>query len=135
MAKKQFVQPEGMFDTSVFGFTQVVTSPPGTLVFIAGQVAWDENGQVVSNDFGEQAAKALKNLETALTAAGAKKSDLTHLRIYIPNYSVDLIQEWRPAISAFIKGINPPAQTLIGVQSLARPDLLIEIEGFAVVCD
>ncbi len=127
------IQPEGLFASERFGFTQVVTSPPGTIVAISGQVGWDENLKVPGPDLASQGRKALENLRTALAAAGATPSDVVSLRIYIPNYEPAHAGELAPLLPEFFGDGPPPAQTLIGVQSLASPDLRIEIEAMAVV--
>ena len=102
---KEYLAPSELFPSERFGFTQVVTSPPGKLVFVSGQVAWDAELKLVGgSDLGEQARQALANLRVALAAAGAAPADLTMLRTYI-----------------------------VGVQGLAAPGLLIEIEAVAVV--
>jgi enamine deaminase RidA (YjgF/YER057c/UK114 family) len=133
MPEKNHILPQGMFDSSHYGYTQVVTSSPGTLIFISGQVAWDEEGNVVGDDVSTQAKQALNNLAKALDAAGATPADLTSIRVYIPNYELDHALQLGPVLSDFLEGANPPAQTLLGVQSLAMHDLLIEIEAMAVV--
>ncbi len=66
----EHIQPEGIFDSRQF-FTQVVTATPGRIVFISGQVGWDEEGKVVSTEYGPQVQKAFANLRLALAGAGA----------------------------------------------------------------
>lgn len=127
------IQPEGLFASEQFGFTQVVTSPPGKLVFLSGQVAFDENAQVVGgSDLGAQAEQALSNLGRALEAAGATPADVAFLRIYIANYEPSKLAALGPLLPKFF-GAKLPAQTLLGVQALATPALLIELEALAVV--
>ena len=128
----EHIQPPGLFASGQFGFTQVVTSPPGKLVFVSGQVAFDENAQVVGSDLAAQAQQALENLGRALAAAGASPADVAFLRIYIANYQPQHLAALGPLLPAFF-GDSLPAQTLLGVQSLATPDLLIELEALAVV--
>jgi enamine deaminase RidA (YjgF/YER057c/UK114 family) len=131
---KQHIQPEGLFPSKNFGFTQVVTSPPGTQVFISGQVAWNENFELVGgSDLAAQAEQALANLGLALTSAGASAADITMLRIYVAGYTPKHAMALGPPLAAFFGGSPPPAQTLLGVETLAAPDLLIEIEALAVI--
>jgi enamine deaminase RidA (YjgF/YER057c/UK114 family) len=131
---KEHLQPEGLIESQRFGFTQVVTSPPGRQVFVSGQTAWNEKMEVVGgDDLGAQTEAALANLRIALVAAGAKPADVTSLRIYIVDYKPeDMAGIGRP-LAAFFDGGPPPAQTLIGVQSLAMPAFRVEIEATAVV--
>lgn len=131
---KQHIQPPQLFPSERFGFTQVVTSPPGRLVFISGQVAWNPQLELVGgSDLAAQAEQALENLAHALDAAGASPSDITMLRTYIVDYEPEYAGKLAPHFSRFLGGAPPPASTLVGVQSLAAPGLLIEIEAVAVV--
>ena len=66
----EHIQPAGLFPSARLGFSQVVTSPPGKLVFISGQVAWDSQQKLQGgDDVAAQAEKALENVDTALVAA------------------------------------------------------------------
>lgn len=130
----EHIQPEGLFPSARMGFTQVVTSPPGQLVFISGQVAWDANLQLVGgDDVAAQAEKALENVGTALAAAGAGPRHVTAVRVYIVNYRPEDAAKVGAPFARFFEGSEPPASTWIGVQALASPDLRIEIEVSAVV--
>lgn len=106
----------------------------GRTIFIAGQVAFDHDGNLVSpGDLRVQAAKALENLVAALAAAGATPADVVKLNTYVVNYKpadLPIIREVRSRIFA---DENSPASTLIGVQALALDGLLIEIEAIAVI--
>jgi enamine deaminase RidA (YjgF/YER057c/UK114 family) len=84
-------------------------------------------------DLVAQARKALANLAIALRSAGASTSDLTMLRTYIVGYKAEYAQRLAPLFDEFLGGATPPASTWVGVQALAAPDLLIEIEAVAVV--
>ena len=128
------IQPPELFPSERFGFTQVVTAAPGRLVFVSGQVAWDENLQLVGgDDLAAQAEKALANLGAALRAAGATPADLTSLRVYVVDYEPRHAGALAPVLAKFLAGAAPPAQTLLGIKALAAPGLLIEIEAFAVL--
>jgi enamine deaminase RidA (YjgF/YER057c/UK114 family) len=131
---KQHLEPPELFRSDRFGFTQVVTSPPGKLVFVSGQVAWDVELKLVGDaDLAKQAEQALTNLGHALAAAGASPADVTMLRTYIVDYKPEYAGLLAPHFSRFLGGANPPASTWVGVQALAAPGLLIEIEAVAVV--
>lgn len=133
---KQHIQPEELFDSQRFGFTQVVTSPPGTLVFLSGQTAMGRDFKIVGgSDLGEQARQALSNLGHALRAAGATPNDVTSLRIYVVDYQPEHASVVGPPLLDFFGDAAPSAQTLIGVQALGLPGLRIEIEATAVVDD
>jgi len=130
---KTVIQPEHLFDSSQFGYSQVVCAAGNTLVFLAGQVGWNANGEVVSNDLAEQARQALMNISVALEAAGATIDDVTMMRTFIVDYRPEFVEQLLPVYQDFFAGKQPPAQTWLGVQSLALPDLRIEIEAEAVL--
>ena len=131
---KKHIQPPELFSGESLGFTQVVTSPPGELVFISGQVAADaELNPVGGTDLAAQAKQALKNLGHALAAANATPADVTLVRMYVVNYKPEYIETLGAALTGFFAGAKPPASTWVGVQALAMPELMIEIEAIAVV--
>jgi enamine deaminase RidA (YjgF/YER057c/UK114 family) len=130
----EHIQPEGLFPSERLGFSQVVSSPPGRLVFVAGQTACDRRGRPVGgNDVAVQAKVALENLGIALAAAGAGPTDVTMLRAYIVGYTPAIAAGVAAQMATFFAGAKPPASTWIGVQALFHPDFLIEIEAVAVV--
>ena len=121
------IQPPGLRKSPVYA--HVVKA--GNTIYIAGQVAQDEQGQVVGRgDITAQAIQVFENLSKALTAAGAGFSDLVKITIYItdPRFREPLgkvrTQYIRDAL---------PASTLVVVAGLAEPDYLLEIEAVAVV--
>jgi 2-iminobutanoate/2-iminopropanoate deaminase len=132
-ANKQFFNPEGLSKPP--GYTHAISVQGGWLVLIAGQVALDAGGQVVGkDDFHAQAQQAFENLKTALAAAGATPADIVKVNYYVVNYSAERhLAPLREVRSRFLPLENPPASTLIGVQALARPDFMIEIEALAAV--
>jgi enamine deaminase RidA (YjgF/YER057c/UK114 family) len=131
--EKQHISPPGLFSTRRLGFTHVVTSSPGTTVYISGQTAWDAERKIVGGtDFRLQAEQAFRNLRTALEAAGASPADVVFVRIYVVDYRPDHAAVLSPMLEEFFAG-GLPASTWVGVQSLAVPGFLVEIEATAVV--
>ncbi|MGH3822778.1 MAG: RidA family protein [Pseudonocardiaceae bacterium] len=102
----------------------------GTLLFVSGQVGIDEHGRTVGSDFGTQARRALANLTTVLDRAGASIADVAKVTIMVTDMAHrDEIIKLRAEFFT-----EPyPADTLIQVAGLARPDWLIEIDAIAVV--
>ena len=86
-----------------------------------------------AGDVGAQARQALTNLKAALAEAGAGVSDIVCLRTYVVNHNPSLLEPIGRAIGEFYGGLTPAANTLIGVQALALPDFLIEIEATAQI--
>jgi enamine deaminase RidA (YjgF/YER057c/UK114 family) len=116
-----------------------VNTPPGYshamqaggLIFVAGQVAFDQEGSVVGvGDVGEQARQAFRNLGAVLEAAGASFADVAKLTYFVRDIAA--IGAIRAARDEFIDTANPPASTLVEVSRLFVPELLIEIEAVAV---
>lgn len=69
---KKTTQPGNLFDSSQFGYLQVVTTTGEKHLFIAGQVGWDKSGEVVSDDLVAQARQALQNVKLATEAPGSR---------------------------------------------------------------
>src|SRR5437870_9068782 len=127
------IQPAGLSPSERFGFTQVVASRGGKTVYISGQTAADAAGAPVGgDDIGAQAAAALANVGHALSAAGAVPADVAMIRVYIVNYSMDMVPAIGGEVAKFFGGAKPPASTWIGVQALFHPAFQIEIEAIAV---
>jgi enamine deaminase RidA (YjgF/YER057c/UK114 family) len=127
---KQFPQPVDLLAPR--GYSHVV-SASGTSVFVAGQVAYDDEGRVVGpGDLRVQTEQVFKNIVRALAAAGARNEDVVKITVFVVNYTPAdraVIAEVR---SRFV-GNPPPASTLVGVQALVMPELMIEIEAIAVI--
>ncbi len=131
---RKSINPKELFNSIQHGFSQVVESKPGKLIFISGQVAWYENSEIVgAGDLETQIKKALDNLELATRSVGGSLDDIVMLRIY----KVDYQQEDGPIISAALKEAfgtgSPPASTWISVDGLANEEFMIEIEAQAVL--
>jgi len=131
---KKHINPKALFDSLQYGFSQVVTSQGGKTVHMSGQVAWNEDQQIVGkNNLREQTRQALKNVETAVTVAGGVLADIVSMRIYIVHHQLDESGAISAALKEFFPGDQPPATTWIGIHSLANEDFLIEIEALAVI--
>jgi enamine deaminase RidA (YjgF/YER057c/UK114 family) len=131
---KTSINPQALFDSVQYGFSQIVVAQGSRTVYWSGQVAWDENQNIVGeNDLRAQVWQALRNVETAVTTAGGTLDDVVSLRIYIRHDWMDETAPVSEGLKAFFPGDNPPTATWIGVPSLARPEFLIEIEGTAVL--
>jgi enamine deaminase RidA (YjgF/YER057c/UK114 family) len=116
-------------------YTHVVSAQGSRVVFISGQVALDAAGNVVgAGDLEKQAAQVFENLKACLAAVGAGFADVTKLTTFIVSYRPSADRAILGAVRAkYLPVENPPASTLVGVQSLATPDILIEIEATAVL--
>jgi enamine deaminase RidA (YjgF/YER057c/UK114 family) len=114
-------------------YTQVVAASGSRLVFVSGQVADDAQGNLVGpGDLAAQARQAFANVGRALVAAGAGPNQVSRITIYVVHHR----PEYLPVISearVAVFGDHLPADTLIGVEALAEPGYLIEVEAVAVV--
>lgn len=129
---KTSLNPRTLFNSLQYGFSQIVVAEGQRTVYFSGQVAWDENQNIVGkNDLRAQVWQSLRNVETAVTTAGATLSDIVALRIYIVQSWMDKTAPVSEGLKAFFPN-DPPATTWIGVFGLARPEFLIEVEGTAV---
>ena len=103
----------------------------GRLVYVSGQVAWDESGAIVGKgDIRAQTKQAFANLRRVLQAAGGDLKDLMKITTYITR--IDDFPAMAQARGEVFQG-QLPAATLIVVKGLFHPDFLIEVEGVASV--
>jgi len=132
MMSKQHLNPATLFQGLQYGFSQIVVASGGRSIFISGQVACDSNQRIVGENLGAQARQALRNLETAVTAAGGTLQDIVCMRIYVVERARSELTEIANALREFFP-TNPPASSWIGVSFLAVPEFLVEIEAQAVL--
>ena len=115
------------------GYSHVVTGR-GQLVVVSGQVAQDENGELVGpGDPVAQARQVFENLRRCLAEAGATFTDVVKLGFYV--LDVAYLPAIREARDAFVDTSRPPASTLVQVSSLFAPGYLIEVEAWAIIGD
>lgn len=114
------------------GYTHVVVAPDARTVYVAGQVAFDSTGQLVGgSDFQAQADQVFQNLRRALSSVGGSLDDVVKTTTFVTDQkNVEKLREIR---LKYLDKAHPPANTLVVVSSLARPNLLIEIEAVAVL--
>ncbi|GAA1538486.1 RidA family protein [Kribbella lupini] len=113
-------------------FTHVAVVPPGmTTLYVGGQNAVDGEGRLIGGaDAEAQTEQVMKNLKTALAAAGATVHDLVSMTIYLAE-EVDLAEAY-PVAAAGLEGAAPTVQGL-RVTSLTVPGALLEVSAIAAV--
>lgn len=124
----QFTNPPGL--SSPTTYSHVVRA--GKTLYIAGQVAADAQGKVVSQAMTDQVRQVLANLRTALASQGAGVEHIAKINIYVTD--MDAFREPEAAkVRADFFGTHKPASTLVQVVRLASPDFKVEIEAIAVL--
>jgi enamine deaminase RidA (YjgF/YER057c/UK114 family) len=115
------------------GYSNVVEVRSGRIIFIAGQVATDQQGQLVGgSDFEAQAEQVFRNLAAALASVGCTPNALVKLTVFLRD--INHLPLYRKARDRFFQSSTPPAApavTLVEVSSLFAKDYLLEIEGVA----
>ena len=103
-------------------------------IYVSGQVARDVSGNIIGGeDLEKQMVQALKNIKTALAEVGATMQNIARLEIYIVDYSPDKLPAYSAAMKQFFDPDHLPANTLLGIESLAFPGFLVEITATAVL--
>jgi enamine deaminase RidA (YjgF/YER057c/UK114 family)/GNAT superfamily N-acetyltransferase len=127
------INPPTLWDSAPVGFSQVVIAAGRRTVYCSGQVAWDTERAIGSDDLGRQARLALANVERAVAAAGGTLRDVVSLRVYIVGDHIRHTTGLRQALLEAFDDDARPAMTWIGVAALANPDFIVEIEATAVL--
>jgi enamine deaminase RidA (YjgF/YER057c/UK114 family) len=112
----------------------VLVDGGGKLLFIAGQIAWDKEQKIVSDDFVEQFDKALANVIAVLSAAGGAPDNIVRLVIYVTN-KVEYRERTKEVGERYRNhlGKHFPAMVLVQVAGLLDDRAKVEIEGMAVI--
>jgi enamine deaminase RidA (YjgF/YER057c/UK114 family) len=112
----------------------LVADANGKLLFIAGQIAWNEQQKIVSDDFVEQFDRALGNVVTVLNSAGGKPEHIVRLVIYVTD-KIEYRERTREVGERYRKhlGKHYPAMVLVQVAGLLDDSAKVEIEGMAVL--
>ena len=120
----------GVFDPPTYS-QGIKVSDAQTVLFLAGQVAYDDKGQPAHRgDFAAQAREVFRSIKAQVEAGGGTMASIVKINTYLTDirYRADLV----PVREEFF-GKKGPASTLVQVAALAHPDWLIEVEAIAVV--
>jgi enamine deaminase RidA (YjgF/YER057c/UK114 family) len=127
----ELINPEDLYTPT--SYTQVAVATGSGLIFVAGQAAHDGDGNLVGpGDLAAQAHQAFANLGRALAVVGARPEQVAKITICVVRHRAEylpLIAEARIVVF----GDHLPADTVVGVEALAEPGFLIEVEGIAIV--
>lgn len=127
------INPESLGTPSGYSHG-LLADASGKLLFISGQVAWNEKQQIVSNDFVEQFDRALANVKTVVQAANGAPEHIVRLIIYVTNTreyrarTREIGERYRKHL-----GKHFPAMVLVEVAGLLEDQAQVEIEGMALI--
>ena len=128
-----FINPESLGVPSGYSHG-LLADAGGKLLFISGQIAWNEKQQIVSNDFVEQFDRALANVKTVVHAANGGPEHIVRLIIYVTNKG-EYRARTREVGERYRKhmGKHFPAMVLVEVAGLLDDEAQVEIEGMALI--
>ena len=128
-----FINPESL--GAPHGYSNgVLTEASGRLLFVAGQIGWDQNQHIVSADLVEQFDRALANVLAVVAEAGGEPEQIARLVIYVTNKNEyktrmkEIGERYRSRM-----GKHFPAMVLVEVKGLLEESAMIEIEATAVL--
>lgn len=117
------------------GYSHGALTPAGSrILFVAGQVGWDQDQHLVSDSFVDQFEQALDNVVTVVKEAGGTAENVARLTIFVTDK-----QEYLEGLEALgqayrrVMGRHFPAMALVEVQAFLEPGAKIEIEGTAAI--
>lgn len=122
------INPADLVDTSMFGFSQVVSAPSSfRRVYISGQFSGDLQGNVLGKTTAEQAKIVFDNLRKAILAADAKPEHAVKITVLVVDHDQSKLASIQEGVEGLF-GEHLPASTLIPVPRLALDEMLIEVD-------
>ena len=130
--RQQVVNPESL--GAPRGYSNGVVLTGGAILFVAGQIGWDEHQRIVEGGFATQFERALENTLTVVKAAGGAPENIGRLTIYVTQKQeyVDALHDIGAAYRRMM-GSYYPAMALVEVSALLEPGAKVEIEATAVL--
>ena len=132
MKQKVMITSDRVYQTNSIGFSQAVVA--NGFVFISGQVGWDKDFSLVgTGSFSDQLDQCFKNVNNLLEDSRSSMDQVVHIRIYIKHLGDSERILTVEKINQLYPRTYKPANTVIGVETLARPELLVEVEAVATL--
>jgi enamine deaminase RidA (YjgF/YER057c/UK114 family) len=124
--------PPGTWQPKGRGFSMGVVQHAGHVIHFTGQVAWNENEEIVGpGDVRAQTHQCFRNIEAVLAAVGGRLEDIVSITTYFTDRAqLPLIQEVR---KSYLAPETAPTSTSVMVAGLGHPDFLVELAPIAVV--
>lgn len=131
MAKLTPVNPDSL--ARPVGFSHGMKGS-GDIVFVAGQIGWNREGRMVSDDLALQFAQALENVLDVVWAAGGSPASVARMTVYVTD-KADYVRKRKAIGEAWRKrmGKHYPAMALVEVKALVEDDAKVEIEATALL--
>ena len=130
--KISVINPSGLAEPR--GYNNGVLVESGSLLFVAGQIGWNRERIIVSDDFADQFALALENVLSVVREAGGDQSSIVNMRIYVTDKK-EYTSRLKDIGSVYrqIMGKNYPAMVLVEVGALVEDLAKVEIEAIAAI--
>lgn len=123
--------PRGTFSGPV-AFSNGVKVSGGALLFVSGQLAFDENMQLVGKgDMGAQTRQVLRNIDKVLQQAGGSFKDVVRVTVFVKD--ITRFREIHDARLEFFDAEHLPASTMVEISQFVHDDALIEIDAVAQI--
>lgn len=127
MSTRSSFKAAGVMDTEALGFAQAVQV--GNCLWLSGQVGWTKALELAGDGGIEaQAYQAMEHIQALLTEAAFSLQDVVRIRFYVVGLDASRRLLVRQLLRTYFRPPHLPVSTLIGLECLAAPELLIEIE-------
>jgi len=128
----KIINPESLGEPR--GYSNGLLFEGGSLLFVAGQIGWDVEQRIVSDDFAGQFGQALENVLVVVRAAGGSPKDIARLLIFVTSKSeYEAARRNVGVVYRQLMDKHFPTMSLVEVSSLLEPLAKVEIEAIAVI--
>lgn len=116
------------------GYSNGVMVESGSLLFVAGQIGWDNSRRIISDDFADQFALALENVLAVVREAGGEPTNIARLLIFVTDKK-EYLSRLKDIGSVYkqLMGKHYPAMALVEVSALVEDLAKVEIEAIACI--